>query len=241
MPNWQADRYSLRSSSSRSAVRTALFGFSRCSSSSRPRRVRTSANSDATKNPLSRIRTKTASRSRTLIRAAPSDRRLRASRYFEVGQRRSPTPASLSPGRRLPMRVPPAPTALAGPARRTRRRCRRRDHALAHVLRRQAGLEAGRARGEPEVAGPRHQRLGAARGHGRERQRGVDPSKVAIIDESLQRSTKILLIIHRDPERVVRCEARRPSTAGRRRRARPGRAGGGQSYGRRAGPGDGCG
>ena len=42
---------------------------------------------------------------------------------------------------------------------------------------------------------------------------------------SPRETKKILLIVHRDPERVVRCEARTPSTAGRRRRARPGRAG----------------
>src|SRR3954468_14566473 len=86
IPNWHADRYSLRSSSSCSAVRIALLGRSLSSSSSRLRRVRTSANSEATKNPLSRIRTRTARSSRTLTGAAPPGSGLRPRRYFEEGE-----------------------------------------------------------------------------------------------------------------------------------------------------------
>ena len=62
MPNWHADRYSLRLSSM-CTTRVARRSPAAASSSSLARRARTSANSAATKKPLTKISTTTALRS----------------------------------------------------------------------------------------------------------------------------------------------------------------------------------
>ena len=79
MPNWQADRYWLRSSCWR-AARAAPRRPSRACSSSRPRFARTSANSAATKNPFTSTSTRTATISSAVMGRRPG------SRYFEGGR-----------------------------------------------------------------------------------------------------------------------------------------------------------
>src|SRR3954465_7820474 len=79
-----------------------LPSFASCSSV--PRRERTSANSAATKKPLSSTSTNTAKSSSMLMRGRAS----RARRYFEEGRRRSsgdeamlPDPEAVNPGREV--------------------------------------------------------------------------------------------------------------------------------------------
>src|SRR3954452_2465184 len=82
MPNWQAERYWLRSSCSDSA-RAAPALPSSARSCSEERFERTRPNSAATKKPLTAMRTATAKSSRTVTRRG----RVRARRYFEKGRR----------------------------------------------------------------------------------------------------------------------------------------------------------
>src|SRR5262249_40554203 len=95
IPTWQADRYSSISASSESTIEARLLPWE-ASCSSRDRRDRTSANSAATKTPLTTIRSRSRTRRSALIvaRLAQALGRRTARTYFEGGRRRSQATAT---------------------------------------------------------------------------------------------------------------------------------------------------
>ena len=94
MPNWHADRYSLRLSSMWT-TRLARRSPASAISSSLARRARTSANSAATKKPLAKIRTTTAL-SRSAIKWTGGGRARAVGRDFEEDRRSLTLPPNRS-------------------------------------------------------------------------------------------------------------------------------------------------